>query len=134
MKNSSETVICATLELAGRSETQPYAPARDDTSCDVALEDWDTLLSAVEDRLTALVSGHVDHSCIAVACGMSCVVQTSVRECVSALDQLHTTHTHERTRRQELERELQRLQFLLTQACDELASARASEPRARLVG
>jgi len=134
MKNTSDTRICATLERVGRFETQPSAPAWDDASCDVALEDWDTLLSAVKDRLTALVSGHVDQSCVALASGMSCVVQTSVRECVSALDQLHTTHTHERTRRQELERELQRLQFLLTQACDELASARASEPRARLVG
>lgn len=133
MENTSHTLTRETLERMAHSELLPLPAASDDASCDVAIEDWGTLLSAVKDRLTALVSGHVDQSCGALSSSMSCVVQTSVRECVSALDQLHRTHTHERARREQLEGELQHVQLLLAQARDELAGIQAGEQRVHLL-
>lgn len=131
MQKTSHALTREALERAARTGTLPSAHAPDDPSCDVAIEDWDTLLIAVKDRLTAVVSGHGDQSCTTLSSGMSCVVQASVRECVSALDQLHLTYTHEQARRQHLERELLSAQMQLAHTLAELAGTQAGEQRAR---
>lgn len=64
-------------------------------SSEVAIEDLDILLRAVKARLTLTVGdapGPRAHDDAAR-------VRASVLECVAALDQLHTTMTHELARR-----------------------------------
>jgi hypothetical protein len=80
--------------LARASQAQP--------SSGVAIEDWDILLSAVKARLTLTV-GEEPGLRVHDDAGR---VRASVLECVAALDQLHTTMTHELDRRRQLESEV----------------------------
>jgi hypothetical protein len=77
--------------------SDPGTPA---TACaDIAVEDWDVLFGAIKARLRHLAldtPGSVLHL---HARNTSTRLQGSILECVSALDQLHTTLRHELSRR-----------------------------------
>lgn len=100
-------------------------------SSDVAIVDWEELLSAVKSRLRLTVGELLavlpEHQLPDAAHR----VQASVLECVNALDQLQLTLSHEFTRRQQLEREVAETQAVLAQARDQLATTRAEERHAR---
>ncbi|MBP6251911.1 MAG: GGDEF domain-containing protein [Rubrivivax sp.] len=97
----------------------------------VAIQDWDAMLSAVKHRLTltATQSSHVLGGTLLPAGDTR--VQTVVLECVSALDQLHLTLRHELGRCQQLELEVFDAESALAQARAELLGTQAGERRAR---
>lgn len=80
--------------------------ARPDPSSDVAIEDWDVLLGAVKARLKRTVGEWRASAPQSRADDETGRAQAGVLECVSALDQLHTTLTHELDRRRQLESEV----------------------------
>ncbi len=94
---------------------------------EIAVADWDDLFSAVKARLRLTVAEHEDGAPL----NGSRRIQTSVLECVLALDQLHSTLAQERERRLELEREVMEAQLALAQTIAALMGARAEESRAR---
>ena len=100
-------------------------------SSDVAFKDWDDLLCAVKSRLKStvgeLLAALPEHQLPDAAHQ----VQASVLECVSALDQLHLTLTHELGRREQLEQEVFETQAELARAREELTATRAEEQRVR---
>ncbi|MEQ1685049.1 MAG: GGDEF domain-containing protein [Burkholderiaceae bacterium] len=100
-------------------------------SSDVAIGDWDDLLSAVKSRLRLtvgeLLSVLPEHRLPDAAQK----IQASVLECVNALDQLHLTLRHEFARREQLEREVAETQAVLARARDQLTATRADEQHAR---
>ena len=100
-------------------------------SSDVAVAEWDDLLSAVRIRLRQTVGEPVAPAPEPITRDAAGQVQTSVLECVLALDQLHTTLTHELGRRRQLERKVLDAQTALAQARAELAGTQAGERRAR---
>ena len=106
-------------------------PSSPGVSSDVAFRDWDDLLCAVKSRLKStvgeLLAALPEHQVPDAAHQ----VQASVLECVTALDQLHLTLTHELDRRQQLEREIFETQGVLARARDELTATRAEEKRVR---
>lgn len=75
-----------------------------DKTDDIALRDWDDLLNAVKERLRLTVGKSLATTTEPLVNGTAAWVQSSVLECVTALDQLHMTLTHELGRRQHLER------------------------------
>ena len=77
-----------------------------DLASDVAIEDWDILLGAVKARLKLTVGELLAAVPRPWAPDEAGRVQASVLECVAALDQLHTTLTHELDRRRQLESEV----------------------------
>lgn len=85
-------------------------------SSDVAIGDLDDLLSAVKAKLRLTVADPLAEIPELRALNAAFVVQTSVLECVAALDQLHLTLSHELARRQRLEMELFEAQIALAQA------------------
>ena len=100
-------------------------------SSDVAIADWEELLSAVKSRLRLTVGELLavlpEHQLPDAAHK----VQASVLECVNALDQLQLTLSHEFARRQRLEREVIDTQAVLARARDQLAATQAEEQHAR---
>ncbi len=95
---------------------------------DMDSDDWDDLLNAVKTRLRQTVgeqSAAMPPPSVRDAAGQ---VQSSVLECVLALDQLHTTLAHELGRRRQLERKVLDAQIALAQARAELAGTRARRP------
>ena len=100
-------------------------------SSDVAIGDWEELLSAVKSRLRSTVGELLavvpEHQLPDAAHR----VQASVLECVNALDQLQLTLSHELARRHQLEREVVETQAVLARARDQLAATRAEEQQAR---
>ncbi len=101
------------------------------TSGDVALGDWDDLLNAVKTRLRETVGEHLGASSEPHPSEAPGRVQSSVLECVSALDHLHATLTHELGRCRQLKMEVLSAQAALAQARTELVGTRAGEKRAR---
>jgi diguanylate cyclase (GGDEF)-like protein len=106
-------------------------PRRGTTGAHAAIPDWDTMLSAVKDRLTLTVaeSSHVLGGTLLRAGDPR--VQTAVLECVNALDQLHMILRHELGRCEQLELAVFDAQTGLAQARAELAGTQAGEKRAR---
>lgn len=100
----------------------------------IAFQDWDELLSAVEMRLRhtagqmppALPGDSAD-----CGDGTGAGPQASVLECVEALHQLHMTLMHELGRRQQLELEVFEARSALAQAREELAGTQAVAQRVR---
>lgn len=94
-------------------------------STDVAIGDWEELLSAVKSRLRRTVGELLavlpDHQLPDAAH----TVQASVLECVNALDQLHLTLSHELARRQQVEREVIEAQAVLARARERLTACAA---------
>jgi diguanylate cyclase (GGDEF)-like protein len=107
------------------------ASRRDTTTAAAPMPDWDTMLSAVKERLTLTVaeSSHVLGGTLLRAGDPR--VQTAVLECVNALDQLHLTLRHELGRCQQLELAVFDAQTALVQVRAELVGTQAVEKRAR---
>jgi diguanylate cyclase len=88
-------------------------------ACDrapVAIVDWDDLLRAVKARLRLLVGERICAPADAPQPDAVTRVQAGVLECVSALDQLHLTLSHDVNRCRELEIEVFELRTALAQA------------------
>jgi diguanylate cyclase len=111
--------------------TPPALTALAEVASDVAIGDWDDLLSAVKARLRLTVGALPASTPEPQAHDAAARTQASVLECVAALDQLHTTLTHELGRRQQLELEVFDAQTALAQARAELVGTQAGERRAR---
>ena len=99
------------------------AGAAADGSCDVSIEDWDTLFSAVKARLRQGADG--------VAHGRqdapSVEINSPMEQCAEALDQLHMTMLHQIGRSRALEAQLFAAQSALTFLRGELADTQAGE-------
>ena len=103
----------------------PAGPAPG-ASSDVAMGDWDDLLSAVKSRLRLTVGELLATLPEGEVPDAAHRVQASVLECVTALDQLQLTLRHELGRRQLLELEVFEAQTALTQVRAELCAVRAN--------
>ena len=88
---------------------------------DVAISDWDELFSAVEARLTSTVGALLAVLPETSASMSANRIRTSVLECVAALHQLHSTVTHELSRRERLVLELADSRTALAEARAEIA-------------
>ena len=122
MSRSAFTQPPAALLLNGSS------PA---VSSDVAIGDWEELLSAVKARLRSTVGELLAELPEHQLPDAAHRVQASVLECVTALDQLHLTLSHELARREQLEREVVQTQAMLARARDQLLVTQAEEQHAR---
>ena len=105
--------------------------ATGDRGFDVAIGDWDDLLSAVKGRLSATAADMLAMSALATPPLGTARAHASVLECVTALDQLHTTLRHELSRRDWLEREVADAATSLARTRSELLGTQADERRAR---
>lgn len=108
-------------------------PPPADQTTDVAIIDWNDLICAVKDRLTLLVR---DPPAAASATELQlrdrrAWVQAGVLDCVSALDQLHSTLTHELARCRQVERDAFEARIALAREREELIGGRVAERRAR---
>lgn len=108
-------------------------PPAADLKNDVAIGDWSDMIGAVTDRLTLIVR---DTPAAATATELQlrdrCEwVQTGVLECVSALDQLHSTLAHELARCRQVERDAFEARIALAKEREALFGSRAGERRAR---
>ncbi len=115
----------------GASAEPPPAQARNESAAAVSLEDWHDLLRAVMERLRLTVSesmGTLAQPHPQVVQGAA-HLQSTVLECVLALDQLQGTLAHEFTRREGLQRETQAAQAALLLARNELAHSRGEQRR-----
>jgi diguanylate cyclase (GGDEF)-like protein len=102
-----------------------------DLASDIAIGDWDALFSAVTARLRLSVGGSPAATPEPPLQGEAVKVRASVLECMTALEQLHTTLAHELGRRQQLELEVFDAQTALAQARADLSGTQAGEQRAR---
>jgi len=91
---------------------------------DIAINDWDALFRAIEDRLRRTVGEPLANAPDAAAQDAAAGVRTIVLECVAALEQLHTALTHERGRREQLERGLHDAQATLARALEKSSAGR----------
>lgn len=82
-------------------------------TADTAITDWEDLLNAVKYRLRLSVSWPPTAGAGPAPHAKPAWVQTSVLECVTALDQLQRALAHELARQQELERELREARLAL---------------------
>ena len=101
---------------------------------DIAIDDWNELFRAVEERLKATVGtplAPVSEAFKAKPDDIGLKVQHVVLECVTALGQLHTALTHERNLRHQLEIEVFDAQTELAQALSENLGAQAATAHAR---
>ncbi len=115
---------------AAASAEPPRHLARDDTVADVALEDWHDLLGAVMERLRVTVAESMNtlpqpHKQVVHGAAR---LQSTVLECVLALDQLQSSLGHEFSRRDGLHRNSQAAHAALLRAQSELAQVHG-EPR-----
>ena len=106
-------------------------PPPADQTTDVAIGDWNDLICAVKDRLTLLVRDTPGAATDLQLRDRRTMVQTGVLDCVSALDQLHSTLTHELQRCRKVERDAFEARLALAQARQEQFGSRAGERRAR---
>jgi diguanylate cyclase (GGDEF)-like protein len=102
-----------------------------DLASDIAMGDWEALFGAVKARLRLSVGESPAATPEPLLLGKAGQVRTSVLECMTALDQLHTTLAHELGRRRQLELEVFDTQTALAQARAELTGTKAGEKRAR---
>jgi diguanylate cyclase len=115
-----------------RAATAPAAPATaSELAFDVAIGDWDDLLSAVKSRLGTTAAALLEAAAQQRGHHGFESSQVSVLECVTALDQLHITLRHELDRRGVLEQELAALKATLAQARRDLLGTQAGERQAR---
>lgn len=113
-------------------------PPPAEPSSDVSIADWSDLISAVKDRLTLIVRDSPAASAVAAVTATelrlrdrAAWVQAGVLDCVSALDQLHSTLTHELARCRQVERDAFEARIALAREREELIGGRAAERRAR---
>ena len=105
------------------SDTDPGHANFDATSTDVAMSDWGDLLAAVKGRLGSLATDTATQRAQTTQ-----GVQAALLDCVTALDQLQQTLTHELGRRQ---LEIFDARTALAHTRAELVGTRASETHAR---
>jgi diguanylate cyclase len=130
----SQSPTTTEREFADRATPTAESPMNATTSelaFDVAIGDWDDLLSAVKSRLGSTAGELLEAATRPPHDPRAGRSQASVLECVSALDQLQTTLRHELTRRGLLEQELTDLKVTLAQARRELLGTQAGERQAR---
>ena len=106
-------------------------PPPADQTTDVAIGDWNDLICAVKDRLTLIVRDTPGAATELQLRDRCTWVQTGVLECVSALDQLHSTLTHELERARTVERDAFEARLALAQAREDRFGGRAGERRVR---
>lgn len=106
---------CAGLdELA---TTEPLGHARQAVrSLAIAVDDWDLMFRAVEERLRIAVGERLVATPGLTAQDAACPIQGIVLECVLALDQLHMALNQERDQRVRLELEIADAQAALARA------------------
>lgn len=126
--NLPEIFDDAKLALLARP---PAVDVSTDASTDVAISDWNDLLGAVKDRLTQIVRHPPDAGHDSLLLDQANWVQAGVLDCVTALDQLQATLTHELSRCRKVEREAFEARIALAQARAELIGTQAGERRAR---
>jgi diguanylate cyclase len=98
---------------------------------DVAMADWHDLLNAVKSRL--LMTAHEDFSesrSLRPAFALE-QVQSEMIDCVAALNQLHSTLSHELERHRNLKHDIAAAQAALAHKHSELVGTQAQERRAR---
>lgn len=98
---------------------------------DIAIEDCDILFNAVKARLSLTVGERLVTTPELQRLAISSQVQTSVLECMAALDQLHMTLMNELGRRQHLELEVFDAKAALAQARAELVGIQTAETQYR---
>lgn len=98
---------------------------------DVSMEDWHELLNAVKSRLLLTASEDFAESTGLRLEGSLEKVQTEMVDCVSALNQLHATLTHELERHRNLKRDIDAAQSALARKHNELLGTQAQERRSR---
>lgn len=98
---------------------------------DVALGDWNVLLSAVRERLRGIAAEHAPSPSGRQVQGPAAHFPAAVLDCAAALDQLHTTLMHEIGRRRRLELDFFDARMALQRVRHELASTRVDEQQAR---
>ena len=115
-------------------------PPPAEPSSDVSIADWSDMISAVKDRLTLIVRDSPGASAVAAVTATelqlrdrAAWVQAGVLDCVSALDQLHSTLTHELARCRQVERDAFEARIALAKEREDLFGSRAGERRARHV-
>lgn len=96
-------------------------------SSDIAIEDCDILFTAVKARLSLTVGERFVTAPELQRLAISSQGQTSVLECMAALDQLHMTLMNELGRRQHLELEVFDAKAALAQARAELVATQTAE-------
>jgi hypothetical protein len=104
------------------------APVRG-PAADVAIDDWQDLLSAITARLRQTVGGPAAPPPMGPAAFLH--IQAGVLDCAAALEQLQTTMAHELGRCRRLDQEMRSTQAALAQARADLACTRADEAQAR---
>lgn len=109
----------------------PAADVSTDASTDVAISDWNDLLCAVKVRLTQIVRQPPGVSHDSLLLDQANWVQSGVLDCVAALDQLHSTLTHELSRCRKVEREAFEARIALAQARADLIGTQTGERRVR---
>lgn len=107
---------CAGLNEQGSIANIEPAAQRAAPSLDIAVDDWDLMFRAVEERLRTAVGGRLVATSGLQGQDAACPIQGIVLECVSALEQLHTALTQERGQRVLLEVEIGDAQAALARA------------------
>lgn len=98
---------------------------------DVAMADWHDLLNAVKTRLLQTASDDfVESRDLRIETGLV-QVQAEMIDCVAALNQLHTTLTHELERYKNLKSDIDLAQAALARKHHELMGSQALERRSR---
>jgi diguanylate cyclase (GGDEF)-like protein len=125
-----DNLLSAVKEVEAVNDTrkEPFPPPR---SRDVAVEDWDALMNAVKARLESAVADLPLDAPERASRRSAEFIRSSVLECVTALDHLHSALLHELSRCRQLKREVLSAQAALIQARSELVGTRAGERRAR---
>lgn len=104
-----EIVITASIESLARTQlaVQPLG---------IAVDDWDLMFRAVEERLRKAVGERLVAIAGLQAQDAACPIQAIVLDCVSALDLLHMALNQERGQRLRLELEVAGAQAALARA------------------
>ena len=98
---------------------------------DVSMADWDDLLNAVKSRLLMSANEDFAHSRDPRPEGPLEFVQSEMIDCVGALNQLHTTLSHELERHKTLQGDIEAAQAALARKHSELLGTQAQERRSR---
>lgn len=98
---------------------------------DVSMVDWHDLLNAVKTRLLMTAQEDFSESRNLRPAVVLDHVQTEMIDCVAALNQLHSTLTHELERHRNLKHDIEAAQAALVRKHSELVGTQALERRAR---
>lgn len=133
----------SSTSLGPQEKSVPEAPAKDASPESVSVKplpklhsgitmaDWEELFNAVKERLRLCAVERLASSSVQQRHDRERHGNTSVLECVAALEQLQTTISHELSRRQQLELEIFDAQTALAQTRAELLGIKDGERRAR---